>query len=147
MFGTIGVTIEETTEHITYDKIVSIQDYMKGIRDISINHIVQRVWWTLIVRILITSFIYFLILFSFGPKLSYRTTLIIVVLLMLIQTQFMFMPFVGIILVVGSPDMINGIDGEIFGEEWFSWAASDLFIIVTIIFGYLLVRQKKLPNQ
>jgi hypothetical protein len=59
----------------------------------------------------------------------------------------MFMPFVGIILVVGSPDMINGIDGEIFGEEWFSWAASDLFIIVTIIFGYLLVRQKKLPNQ
>ncbi len=145
-FGSMGRAIKETTPYIDYGQIVSVHDYWRGLHHITANALADRLSYSLIAR-LVFVFAVFAVARTFISQIKRRWIILAAVGVILIQLPFCDMPLLGLGLLWRSGNLSKGIDGELFAEDWFSLAASDLLLIATIAFGIYVVVKRDMKGS
>ncbi|MCC6547944.1 hypothetical protein IT570_12330 [Candidatus Sumerlaeota bacterium] len=138
LFGATGRAIMETTDLIRYGHIVSARDYFAGLLRVFPFKIIEQLDLKLIVRMAAFLVVACALFLNPRPKLSRGGALVVLWILTLGQVFFMEVPLEGLACMMRSGDLRHGIDGELFGEDWFSWTASDLLLLSSLPFAVYL---------
>jgi hypothetical protein len=139
LLGTFGQLIEEKTPWIDYGRNVTVRDYVVGLSSISIPQALSRLSIWLMLRFAIFAW---LAVRLFGPSAAARRPgLALASWLAFDAVQLLTVmgidgrhspPGWGLLVWARAWPLSGGIDGEMFGEDWFSWAASDLLLAISL---------------
>ena len=138
LFGVFGQLIEQKTQWIDHGRNVTVRDYVLGLSAISIPQALSRLSIWLLLRVAIFAW---LAVRLFGPSAAARRPgLALASWLAFDAVQLLtmgidgrhFPPGWGLLEWARAWPLSGGIDGEMFGKDWFSWAASDLLLAISL---------------
>jgi hypothetical protein len=139
LMGTFGQLIEEKTQWIDYGRNVTVRDYLVGLSAISIPQALSRLSIWFLLRIAVFAW---LSLRLFGPSAAARRPgLALASWLAFDALQLLTVmgidgrhspPGLGLLEWARAWPLSSGIDGEMFGEDFLSWAASDLLLAISL---------------
>ncbi len=138
LLGVFGQQIEEKTHWIDHGRNVTVRDYVVGLGSVSIPQALSRVSIWLMLRIVCFAW---LAVRLFGPSAAVRRPgLALASWLAFDAVQLLTVgidgrhspPGWGLLEWARAWPLSNGIDGAMFGEDWFSWAASDLLLAISL---------------